>query len=190
MQQKKSIEKYAIIEVFPKALYGSNGLSTLFYFIAYFVYCVKCFFKIVFSSGKSKLKAFFGMFRKNDKTIPGSTSSTSYDLENYFKALLSLMKLKNKIEKTEINSYFGREAKEILRDLYHKGYIKDLDVILSLGSFSIRKEKIYFYEEQLIEKDVFVVREYTEPVIETLELKNKLQAFLSRFRYNNKHFEK
>ena len=67
-----------------------------------------------------------------------------------------------------------------MRELYKKGYVNDLDVILSLGAFSIKHEKVFFHQEQEVEKDIFVTREYTEPVIKTLEIKNRMKKCLRK----------
>ena len=189
MSQKKFIDKYAVIEAFPQILKGSSGFSTLFYGIAYFFYVARTFFKIIFCSGKSKFKTFVGMFKRNDKVIQGATSGISYDLKDASKILASLLSLKSRVAYTEITVYFGKEAKEVMKELYSKGYVQDLETILSLGTFSIKKERIYFRNEEEIEQDVFVTREYTEPVIKTLELKDKIHGFLSKFSYNSKHLE-
>lgn len=180
MLRKKFIEKYAIIEVFPKVLKGSSGISTIFFGTIYIVLSFLTFIKIVFFSGKSKIKKMFAMFGKNNKTIKGTTNGVSYDFNNAAQILAILLQLKPKVAYTEITSYFGKEAKEIMRELYKKGYVNDLDVILSLGAFSIKHEKVFFYQEQEIEKDIFVTREYTEPVIRTLEIKNQMKKCLRK----------
>ena len=189
MLQKKFIDKYAVIETFPQVLKGSSGFSTLFFGMVYFFYGTCAFCKIVFCSGKSKFKTFLGMFKKNDKTIKGATNGISYDFENASKLLSFLLNLKSKVVYTEIKTYFGKEAKEVMKDLYIHGYVNDLDTILSLGNFSIKKERIYFHKEEEVEQEIFVTREYTEPVIKTLKLKYKLQSFLSNFSYNAKHLK-
>lgn len=189
MLQKKFIDKYAVIEAFPQILKGSNGFSTLFYGIVYFFYTITIFFKIVFCSGKSKFKTFIGMFQKNNKTIQGATNSVSYDFQNVAQILISLSRLKSNIAYTEITTFFGKEAKGIMKELYCNGYIQDLDTIISLGTFSIKKERIHFHNEEMLEQDVFVTREYTEPVLKTLELKDKIHRFLSKFSYNGKQLK-
>lgn len=189
MLQKKFIDKYAIIEAFPQILKGSNGFSTLFYGIVYFFYTIVTFFKIIFCSGKSKFKTFIGMFKKNNKTIQGATNSVSYDFKNIAQILISLSRLKSNIAYTEITTFFGKEAKGIMKELYCNGYIQDLDTIISLGTFSIKKERIHFHNEEMLEQDVFVTREYTEPVLKTLELKDKIHRFLSKFSYNGKQLK-
>ena len=175
MLRKKFIEKYAIIEVFPKVLKGSSGISTIFFGTIYIVLSFFTFIKIVFFSGKSKIKKMLAMFGKNNKTIKGTTNGVSYDFNNAAQILAILLQLKPKVAYTEITSYFGKEAKEIMRELYKKGYVNDLDVILSLGAFSIKHEKVFFHQEQEVEKDIFVTREYTEPVIKTLEIKKQMK---------------
>lgn len=180
MLRKKFIEKYAIIEVFPKVLKGSSGISTIFFGTIYIVLSFLTFIKIVFFSGKSKIKKMFAMFGKNNKTIKGTTNGVSYDFNNAAQILAILLQLKPKVAYTEITSYFGKEAKEIMRELYKKGYVNDLDVILSLGAFSIKYEKVFFHQEQEVEKDIFVTREYTEPVIKTLEIKKQMKKCLSK----------
>jgi len=171
MLRKKFIEKYAIIEVFPKVLKGSSGISTMFFGTIYIVLSFFTFIKIVFFSGKSKIKKMFAMFGKNNKTINGATNGVSYDFNNAAQILAILLQLKPKV---------GKEAKEIMRELYKKGYVNDLDVILSLGAFSIKHEKVFFHQEQEVEKDIFVTREYTEPVIKTLEIKNRMKKCLRK----------
>lgn len=180
MLRKKFIEKYAIIEVFPKVLKGSSGISTIFFGTIYIVLSFLTFIKIVFFSGKSKIKKMFAMFGKNNKTIKGTTNGVSYDFNNAAQILAILLQLKPKVAYTEITSYFGKEAKEIMGELYKKGYVNDLDVILSLGTFSIKHEKVFFHQEQEVEKDIFVTREYTEPVIKTLEIKKQMKKCLSK----------
>ena len=39
---------------------------------------------------------------------------------------------------------------------------------------------MFFHQEQEVEKDIFVTREYTEPVIKTLEIKKQMKKCLSK----------
>ena len=96
MLRKKFIEKYAIIEVFPKVLKGSSGISTMFFGTIYIVLSFFTFIKIVFFSGKSKIKKMFAMFGKNNKTINGATNGVSYDFNNAAQILAILLQLDRK----------------------------------------------------------------------------------------------
>lgn len=172
-------KKYTIIESYPSIL---NHNVFIIAFIILIVYAVLLMYELIkllflsfsksFKTGFTFIKHFF-VLRKNEH-IENSTSFVDFNLEstNICNSKESeFNNIKKEIKETEIKSYSGIEALNILKELKEKYEITTDLSNLTKTNF-ILKEEIFYIDSNinLDQKDFILTKGYNKAAINTYRL--------------------